>query len=339
MKKVFIGIDFSKTSFDVAVLKSTQSQEIYYNKFNNHEDGCLELIQWIKSLTKQHFSSWLFCGEFTGIYSITLIRYLNENNIDIWMEPGTQIKYSKGITRGKNDKIDAKNIALYAYRFQDKAKSFRLPLNIIEGIKDLMAYRERLIKIKKMLTISANELKRVKKEDMVSEYIFQESVKQILDCKEKIKQVELKLMLFIQQDALIKENFNFITSVKGVGMINAIMIIISTNNFTSITNPRKFACYSGVVPFEHRSGSSIRGKTRLSNIANKKLKSLLSQAAMNAIRFDPLIKNYYNRKLLEGKTHRLVLNNVRNKLVHRIFAVVKNKTYYTDMYNNQFAIH
>ncbi len=121
MKKVFIGIDFSKASLDVAVLLSSNPQQIYHCRFSNSQEGCMELVKWIKTLTKHSPLKWMFCVEYTEIYSMVLLRYLNEKNIDIWMESGIQIKYSKGISRGKNDKIDAKNIALYAYRFQDQA--------------------------------------------------------------------------------------------------------------------------------------------------------------------------------------------------------------------------
>ncbi len=104
----------------------------------------------------------MFCGKYTGIYSITLIRYLTEKAIDIWMEPSIQIKYSKGVTRGKDDKIDAKNNALYAYRFQDQAKLYCLPTDVLSGLKDMMTYRKRLVKVKKTLSIPADELKKVK---------------------------------------------------------------------------------------------------------------------------------------------------------------------------------
>jgi transposase len=120
--------------------------------------------------------------------------------------------------------------------------------------------------------------------------------------------------------------------VVGIGLVNAALILVATANFTLFDNPRKFGCYCGVVPFEHSSGSSVRGKTRVSKMANKHLKTKLTLAAQNAARFDPELKEYYQRKRSEGKNNWLVLNNVKNKLIHRIFAVVRDGQMYEKQY-------
>ncbi len=78
-------------------------------------------------------------------------------------------------------------------------------------------------------------------------------------------------------------------------------MLVTTNNFTGFENGRKYACYSGIAPFEHTSGTSIKGKTRVSNLANKKMKALLSNGANAAYKWDPELKTYYKRKIAEGK--------------------------------------
>ncbi|RZK16725.1 MAG: IS110 family transposase, partial [Flavobacterium sp.] len=111
----------------------------------------------------------------------------------------------------------------------------------------------------------------------------------------------------------------------------------SSNEFKDITDPRKFACYSGVAPFEHRSGSSVRGKSRVSSLGNKAVKSLLHLAAMAAIGCNEELKDYYQRKVAEGKNKMLVLNAVRNKLIHRIFACVNQNRKYEKIYQHAIA--
>ncbi|MBP0905536.1 transposase, partial [Mariniflexile gromovii] len=97
---------------------------------------------------------------------------------------------------------------------------------------------------------------------------------------------------------------------------------------TKITEPRKMACFSGVVPFEHQSGSSIYRKPKVSFYADKSIKSILHLGALSAIRLKNDLGNYYRRKVSEGKNKMSVLNAVRNKIIYRIFAVIKNQTIY-----------
>lgn len=121
-------------------------------------------------------------------------------------------------------------------------------------------------------------------------------------------------------------NYQLLTSIKGIGPINAIVLLCVTDNFHRFSDPRKFACYCGVAPFEHSSGTSIRGKTRTSPLANREVKVYLTKAAITAISWDPQIKAYYIRKTGEGKHKASVINVVREKIIVRCFAVIKRKT-------------
>lgn len=126
--------------------------------------------------------------------------------------------------------------------------------------------------------------------------------------------------------------FNLIVSVPGVGAATATEILVATNELKTINDPKKMACHAGVAPFEHRSGTSVRGKTQVSHQARKRLKSLFHLGAMSAIRMKGELQNYYRRKVGEGKNKMLVLNAVRNKLIHRIYAVVKRGEQYDETY-------
>lgn len=141
-----------------------------------------------------------------------------------------------------------------------------------------------------------------------------------------IQQLELQIKNTIRNDAYLKELFDLIESVKGIGPVIATEILIVTNEFKDITDPKKLACHAGVVPFEHQSGK-FKGRSKTSNKANKQLKALLHNGAMSAIQHSKEIKDYYIRKTSEGKHEMLVINNVCNKLIHRVFACVhRNRT-------------
>jgi transposase len=147
-----------------------------------------------------------------------------------------------------------------------------------------------------------------------------------------VRDCEKRIEMLIKQDISLKITYKQVTSVVGIGLVNGALILVATANFTLFDNPRKFGCYCGVVPFEHSSGTSVRGKTRVSKMANKRIKTTLTLAARNSVRFDPELKEYYERKISEGKNSWLVLNNVKNKLIHRIFAVVRDGQMYEKQY-------
>jgi len=174
-------------------------------------------------------------------------------------------------------------------------------------------------------------MKRVK-DNASCDYIYQDSLVNIQSLGSSIRNCEKRIEELLKQDISLRTNYKLMSSVVGIGLINSALILIATANFTQFSNARKFGCYCGVVPFEHSSGSSIRGKTRISKVANKNLKTKLTLAAQNSVRYDPELKEYYQRKISEGKNKWLVLNNVKNKLIHRIFAVVRDGQMYEKQY-------
>lgn len=139
----------------------------------------------------------------------------------------------------------------------------------------------------------------------------------------------------IQASEELKVNYQLVTSIKGIALINAVALMIHTDNFTRFQNCRQLACYAGVVPFEKTSGSSIKSGSHISHLANIQIKTLLTQAARSAVLYNPELRQYYERKIKEGKLEQVVINNVRNKLLHRIFAIVQNKQTY--QVKHQFA--
>jgi transposase len=145
---------------------------------------------------------------------------------------------------------------------------------------------------------------------------------------EMIDKVESEIKSIIQQNESMKANFELMLSITGIGPIIAAEILSATYNFSRISTARRFACYAGVAPFSEQSGSSLNKENHVHPMANKRCKSLLSIAALQAVRHDNEIALYYERKLNEGKHKLLVLNNIKNKLVGRIYAVIKRGTPY-----------
>lgn len=337
MKKIFIGVDFSKLKFDAAIFSGKNKEKNISQVFDNDTSGFKSLLEWIESQTELDRSNWLICGEHTGLYSYSLPLFLSENNIDMWLESGLQVKLSLGIKREKNDKVDAHQLGEYAYRHNDKARIFKPLSKELDGLKDLLAYRERLVEAKKSFVVPSNELKKVKQERAATDFIVSESLSEIKSLSLKIKNCEKKIEELIQSDPDLSKNYELLTSIKGIGMVNAVAVLTITANFVLFVDPRKFGCYCGVVPFENTSGTSLRGRTKISHLANKKIKALLTQAARTCVMHDSSMKAYYIKKRGEGKSDKIVINNVRNKLIHRMFAVVMKGEMYDPNYTSPLA--
>lgn len=324
--KEFVGIDISKLTFDV-VLQSNQA----FIQCSNKLEGFKKLVNW--SIKQSQFTKdeTLFCMEHTGIYSLPLASYFAENGFHFIMIPGLQIKRSMGIQRGKDDKIDAKRIAQYAYQKRDSLHPSTLPAKDILYLRKLMSLRDRYVKQKAGFLKDKKEYRDFLKHSE-NKFIFQLIDSSIRELEKKIAKIEYEMKKIVENNELIFKQYMLITSIKGVGMQTAISVIVLTNCFENFQTWRQFASYSGTAPFPYRSGTSIKGKTKVSQLANKKMKALLNMCARTAIQYNYEIKAYYERKLIKGDNPMAILNNIRNKLLARIFAVVQRGTPYVNTY-------
>lgn len=327
----FIGIDVSKETLDLNIVHegcTINSKRIE----NNSKSINILLNEWISSY-KLTWDLIVFCMEYTGIYNNHLLDVLLSNNANIYLENPIHIKRSLGLVRGKNDKIDALRIALFAYKNVDEIKLWTPERKVVKLLRGLLSTRERLVQVIENLTIPLGESKEFDKE--IYKSIKQSCKGSIAAVKRDLQKINKSIIEVINSDERISELYKIITSVDNVGTIVATSIIIYTNEFKKIKNPKKFACYSGVAPFEHSSGKSIRGKVRVSNMANKQMKKLLHLSALSSVSRKGEMRDYFDRKVKEGKNKMLILNAIRNKIILRIFACVnQNKIFEKNIINN-----
>lgn len=318
----FVGLDVGKKSFDACLV--SLDKELSHHTFPNTPGGIEELLHWVK----QHgleVETTLFCAENMGSYVIDLCLSSHQFHFPLALECPLTIKRSIGLQRGKNDRIDARRIARYACLHYRKLRLYELPDKDLVRLRNWMVIRDNLVK-QKVSSLKLLELTRETSglADLVTAMTFLE--KQISLVKEKISYVEQEMEKIISSNIALLTNYQLLTSIKGIGPVNAIVLLCVTGNFHRFSDPRKFACYCGVAPFEHSSGTSTRGKTKTSNLANREVKVYLTRAAITAISWDPQIKAYYKRKTGEGKHKASVINAVRAKIIARCFAVIKRKT-------------
>lgn len=329
MKKsfmAFVGIDVSKHKLDVCLLQADEKQGSF-QVFDNNAKGIKSMIYWLGKQSIVAKQEYLFCMEYTGIYTMPLCCYLSEQQYLFAMVPALEIAKSIGIRRGKTDKADAGAIAKYAQIRNNDIQLYQLPEKQLIKLKTLLTHRNRLVKARKVFFVAMNEPAGFIDKSITIEVNCQNK-QLVTNLDKKIKQTEKQIAELIASDQQMKKMYDLLISVPGVGPHIAAYLIVYTRCFTVFENSRKFACYAGIAPFEHQSGISIRGRSRVSHLANKRMKSLLNMAALAARKTDRQISLYYDRKLKEGKNPMLILNNIRNKLVARIFATVKRQTPY-----------
>lgn len=320
----FIGVDISKKTIDVAVIVNNNRQEIKYQRFVKGKSFFEKMIRWLKKQKVSMDEQTVFCMEYTGLYNRGLLGFLTGQKVLIWVEMAVHIKRSLGMQRGKSDKVDAMRIAAFAYKNREEIKVWMPVESDIAKLKDLLAQRERLVETKKKLEVPLKELDQegLKKEARELAKLQQPAIKGVEKALENINKTIKEI---IAGDERLQQLYTRISSITGVGEITSWYMIAFTNGFKRLVNGKQLACYCGVVPFEHTSGTTIKGKSRVSHMANKKLKTLLHMGAMAAITYDRELKSYYERKLSEGKSKMSVINAVRNKLVLRIVAVVREE--------------
>lgn len=322
------GIDISKLKLDVYLLNSQTLQSEHFVINNNPKS----ITDFVKLLIKRKFElkDVLFCCENTGVYTNHLSCTLLGLELDLWIVPAIEIKRSKGISRGKNDKTDAKDISYYSFRNIDKLRLFKLAEIDIQKLKMLYTEREKALKSLLLLETTKENIEFVNKEVFKEVSTINQSLTNTI--KKSINKIEKRIKEIIKSNQELSKQYALIKSVPGIGEQTSLYFIIATKGFSAFKNWRQFTCYSGVAPFEYSSGTSIKGRTKVNHMADKKMKTLLQMCAMTTLKYDPKLKEYYIKKKDEGKNSMLVLNNIRCKLISRVFAVVNRETPYINTY-------
>jgi transposase len=274
----------------------------------------------------------LLCLEHTGIYIQHLVRCYLSKGGPVCVVPAVKVSESlngHGKWEEKTDAIDARRLAEYAFRFADKLKLWKTPDPTLAKLRSFQRQRERLLSAINMLQVPIKESKQFDSVD-ISEALVANQVASIQALKHDIKNLEKSINELIESDEYLAQLFKLITSVEGVGAVTAREIIIATEAFIKFQphQGKAFARYAGVVPLKNESGKYRKKRTKTAEKANIKLKTLLTMGACALIKKDLELGRYYQRKTDEGKHHMTVINAMRNKMILRVFAVVRNQVMY-----------
>ena len=331
MKKIYVGIDISKEKCNLCYCEGLKPVL---------EEECVNNAKSLKKAFKAALKALgvavddvLVCAEYTGRYIYPLTVACQELGVFLWLDDPTRIKNSMGLTRGKNDRIDAARIAEYAYRHSDKAVQYAIPDAAFVSMKNLLSDRDFLLTDKKRYQ---SQLSDQKKYMAPGDYKHKSArwKKVIRAIDQQIEAIDAEIDAIIGADPVLTRQKELLKSIDGIGERIAVNMIAITGGFTRFQNARQFCSFAGLTPYKYDSGTSVHSKVKVSKRANQTMKALLHLSAVNvATRMkEGEYKDYYERKLKEGKHVMCIMNVLRAKLVHRMFSVIRRNEEYTKQY-------
>jgi len=326
----FIGLDIAAYDFAASIYQAPEKPIMTKESIKNSPEGFSMLVLWLKEYDIDKTNS-LVCMEATGVYSEAVAYYLTSCGFKVSIEPPLKVKRAFDPVGHKTDALDSRQIAEYAYRYNDELKFWQPKEEIIEKIRQLLTAREQFTKQKVALKNAMHAYSRQMVQVALIKKAHQETLTQI---KKQIARIDQELSKMMKQDPAISQKVNNLKSIPGCGMLLAANLIAITDNFKQISNHKKLAAFIGIVPYQHQSGISIAKRPRIRHFGPRYIRKLLRLAAQSIATHDITFRRYYLRKVTEGKAKALVLNNIANKLLKVACATIRDNTCYIKEYKS-----
>ncbi len=312
-KVEYCGIDISKSTFDAFLLD-------YSHEFNNDLSGFKRLLK----VLPDHAHCVM---EATGPYYMKLAVYLQSHGFKVSVVNPLVIKrFSQmRMIKAKTDKADAKLIALYAEK--EAPELWKAPEPLLIEVQQEQAV---LKSLNKQLRMLYNQVESIQVQPCQSRDALKAVSTVTKLAEEEVNLLERSILKKVEQ--IFAEELGLITSIPGIGIKNAIALLVATKAFSNFKSAKQVASYIGICPRIYQSGSSIKGKGSITKMGDKRVRTLLYLAARSAARHNPACKQMYDRLVDNGKADKLAIIAVANKLLKQAFAVVTNKKTYQPEY-------
>jgi transposase len=328
--KVVVGLDVGAETFAAAALRHAGEAGEIKGAIANTPEGFDELALWMKAqrITQEKTA---VCMEATGVYGEALCYYLISKGYRVAVESPLKVKRAFAQSAHKNDMEDARQIAEYGHRFYDELQWWNPPSEVMEEVQMLLSAREQFVtqRIANINALKTMQRKVVKTATGMKAY--EQAIKQL---SENIHEIEREMKRLMKEDDSFHRLIKTMTSTPGIGLVLAASLAVTTNGFLRTCNYKRLASYAGISPIEHTSGISVYRKPRSRCFGPPRLRKLLYLAAMSVSTHNPEFKRYYLRKVAEGKPKRLVLNNISNKLLKVVCALVRTESQYIPNYKS-----
>lgn len=325
-----VGIDVASLSFTAAVGKSPWRIVIQPVDFTNDFDSFPKFLHWLQQNNLLPDNT-ILCMEATGVYGEALAYFLQANCYRVAVEPPLKVKRAFDTTGHKNEAVDSRQIAEYACRYFDELIFWQPRADILEQIKVLLTTREQF---RSQLTAHKNALKTLERKVVttpLAEQLHQDTIGQL---DRHIKAIEKEIRRLIDQDPTYRHMVSLLMSIPGVGLLLAAHMLVLIESSPEPVTAKQLAAYIGICPYQHRSGTSVFKRSTSRHYGPPAVRKLLFLAAMSVRTHQEQFREYFLRKVAEGKPKKLVLNNIANKLLIIMCAVLRTHIPYIPNYRS-----
>jgi transposase len=313
MTEPVLGIDISKLKFNICLINT--SGKLKHKVLPNTATGFEQLKGW---LAKQGAERVHACLEATGTYGEALALFLHEagHRVSVLNPAARKAFAASRLSRTKTDRVDAELIARFTQAQEPPAWSPPAP-----QVRELQALVRRLESLVEM---------RVAEENRLSSGITVDSVRRSVEehlayLNDEIKRTEELIRDHINSNPTLKRQSELLDSIAGIAETTAALLLAQITDINQYRSARQVAAYAGLVPRERQSGSSVRGRTRLSKIGNARLRRALYFPAITALRCSPFFRAWAEGLRARGKSKMGVICAVMRKLLHVAYGVLKSK--------------
>jgi transposase len=322
----FVGIDVSSKTFTSSIGCMSSKWQIQVNpkQFENSTEGFAAYLHWLLQHNATPENA-IVCMEATGVYNELLAHFLVASRYQVSIEPPLKVKRAFHPEGHKSDAVDSTQISEYAYRFWDELSIWQPRKEVVEQIKTLLTVREQFVVEK---TGHINALKALKRKAIrtpLAESIHETAIAQL---KANIIKIEEEIQRLIDQDPDFRNMIWLLMSIPGVGLMLAAHMFVVIQSAPQPLSAKKLAAFIGICPYEHSSGTSLYQSSTSRHYGPPGLRRLLFLAALSVRTHNPNFRHYFYRKVNEGKPPKLVINNIANKLLKIMVAVLRSNTPY-----------
>lgn len=334
--KQSVGIDISKSTFTACICMRQINGGLTFTEvktFKNLSSGFNQLLRWVRKVCYSEVDL-VFLMEATGVYYEHLAHHLYGLNqvVHVVLPNMSKHYFSSLNVKTKTDEVDAK--VLSQFGVERDHKHWEAPRESLLKLRNLTRFYVQLQEQKTAI----NNIKHSKEAGYDVQRFIMKSNKQLVKQIDKhIATVKAEISKQIEADPELKEQINKVLTIKGVGMITVVTILAETNGFNQVQNLKQLASYAGYDVVERQSGSSIKGKTRISKKGNRYIRNALYFPAMVACRYNPELKATYLR-IIQRKPSKMVGQvAIQRKLLLLIYTLWKNNTTYVEGYNKKMT--
>ncbi|NQT97485.1 MAG: IS110 family transposase [Candidatus Marinimicrobia bacterium] len=328
--KLSTGIDIAADTFVVSIISEPGTALHGPQEFENNLEGYTELVAWFKQNNIKP-KDMIICMESTGVYGEKLCYFLYHKKYRLAVEQAKKVKRAFKIDGHKTDPADSLQIAEYAFRYYDELHPWKPREEIVEKIKAMITSRELLVTHKTAMSNSLHALNRKAVRPSVAIRIMEKEKQALANA---IKMLEKKMNKLTLIDPYVRQTVNNLKTLMGVQDLMALNMLVITNGFKSEKYYKQIASYLKIAPLRHESGTSVYKKPKSPKYGPRIIRKLLHLAARTVVTHDPVYKIYYLRKQKEGKPKQLVLNNVGNKLIKMMCAMIRDQKPFIKHYHS-----